>query len=99
MVYKAHHKVTVRLARRDPVVRFTAHLATGLHRRRHSVRGHWAQTRHLAHRGCDHRWDIVSINRDKYECGACGAKRWWRTAHMRGDATRGFVTKDYEVTK
>jgi hypothetical protein len=99
MVYKAHNRVTIRLARRDPVVRFTTALATGLHRRRHGVRGHWAQTRKLAHRNCDHSWDIVSINRDKYQCGRCGAKRWWRTAHMRGDATRGFVTKEYDVTE
>jgi hypothetical protein len=96
IVYKAHHHVTIRLAHRDPVVRFTTALATGLHRRRHGVRGHWAQTRRLIARGCGHQWDI--IDKDHYQCAACSAKRWWVKHHARGDATRGFVTKDYPVT-
>jgi hypothetical protein len=96
IVYKAHNQVTIRLAHRDPVVRFTTALATGLHRRRHGVRGHWAQTRRLVARGCGHQWDIIT--KDRYECASCGAKRWWVKHHARGDATRGFVTKDYPVT-
>lgn len=99
IVYAAHSHVTIRLAHRDPVMRFVSGLATGLHRRRHGVRGHWAQTRRPYAMSCDHRWDIVSINKDKYQCIDCNAKRWWVKDHARGDATRGFVTKDYEVTE
>jgi hypothetical protein len=99
ITYKAHHHVTLRLAHRDPVMRFTQGLATGLHRRRHGVRGHWAQTRKPYAMSCDHKWDIVSINKDKYQCITCNAKRWWVKDHARGDAMRGFVTKDYEVTR
>lgn len=96
IVYKAHHHVTIRLAHRDPVVRFTTALATGLHRRGHGVRGHWAQTRRLIARGCGHQWDIIAEGR--YQCAACSAKRWWVRDHTRGDTTKGFVTKDYPVT-
>ena len=96
-VFKAHHRISLRLEHKDPVTYFTRHLSTGLHRRRHGVRGHWAQTRRLVTRGCDHQWDGIAP--DKYECLTCGAKRWWRKAHMRGDSTIGFITKEYDVTR
>lgn len=70
-------------------------------RRRHVVRGHWCYARKgdgdpaCAHTwvpepAADARW---ATNVDRQYC-ACGARRWWRREHERGDAAEGYVHHD-----
>lgn len=70
-------------------------------RRRHVVRGHWCYARKgdgdpaCAHTwvpepAADGRW---ATNVDRQHC-ACGARRWWRREHERGDAAEGYVHHD-----
>jgi hypothetical protein len=95
-VLAPHHKVTIHLEGRKALQRIQNNLQTGQHHRYHSVRGHWCQTRRIT--GCEHDWEPV--NPDRYEClKGCGAKRWWKKNHHRGDISLGEVTKEYEVTK
>ena len=64
--------------------------------------------------GCLHEWqrchddwtpwpdgphDPIPLRLNHWACKTCAGKRWWRPKHMRGDATRGFVVKDYAVTE
>lgn len=93
----SHHKVTIHLSVPEAVRKVVDTLhSTGIHHRRHSVRGHWAQTRRNVN-GCTHSWEPETV--DKYHCLDCKAKRWWRVKHNRGDIALGMVTKEYEVTE
>ena len=84
-----------------------------IERRRHEVRGHYCHD-HTAREymriaGCMHDWqpcdetwarsDAAPAEVNHWTCGTCGGKRWWRVAHERGSAERGFVAHDgYEIT-
>lgn len=65
-----------------------------IRRRRHDVRGTWCQKSGIP--TCPHIWEDVDPNRKK--CKLCDRKWFWRKAHMRGDASLGFVRhSSYEV--
>lgn len=96
MVLAKHNVITLHMKQEVAVRRFISGLQTGLHRREHDVRGHWAQTRRFQ-TACTHVWEPTDL--DHYQCLRCQAKRWWRTAHKRGSNEIGTVTKDYEVTE
>lgn len=73
--------------------------STGTHAspRRHQVMGHFV------HRGgdrsCSHQWERQPGETPKrWCCSACERKRVWRAAFERGDAGKGFVRQDYQVT-
>jgi hypothetical protein len=67
-----------------------------------------------ARAGCIHAWiphpayaeDIEHLHIDakgnvewsNYQCTECQGHRYWRKKHERGDASKGFVIKDYTVT-
>lgn len=82
-------------------IRFAADRAASP-RRAHEVMGHWCETRRAAAARCDHVWmadGAKGADRTRRQvCLWCDAKRWWRWPHTRGDATLGFVHKDYEAT-
>lgn len=62
--------------------------------RRHDVRPHY---RTIPKRtGCDHDFKEIEEHR-KWVCNKCGAMRIRVKKHMRGDSTRGYVYKNYEV--
>jgi hypothetical protein len=62
-------------------------------RRAHEVRGHWREDRwHPGSPNCKHTWS-------EDHCTTCGAQRFWIHKHQRGDASLGFVTHSYEVSK
>lgn len=67
-------------------------------RRAHEVRGHWMLATHGkgGRPGCSHL--PISGDGDTCICGKCGGKLVWRDHHQRGDASLGFVKKEYEVT-
>jgi len=96
IVYPAHHVVRLKLEHTIEI-RKLAKAIIGERRRAHEVRGHWCQSRKIG-RGCVHRWRQVDEHR--YECDwDCGAKRWWKNDHVKGDASLGWVDKRYEVTR
>jgi len=75
---------------------FTRAIKNREHPRRHDVRGFWRH-RHGIPQGCGHDWPATP-DRDKiYKCKKCGRERWWVHDHQRGDASKGFVDKHYEV--
>lgn len=96
VVLKEHHVLKLRLEHKDPVTRYLSHLSTGLHRKLHDVRGHWAQNRKKTI-SCSHDW--VQFDPHHFQCVKCGTNRWWKTDHQRGKKKLGQVTKEYNVTK
>jgi hypothetical protein len=71
--------------------------ATLVRRRAHQVRGHWRNDwRHPLTVKCEH----VYTSRDGcLVCVKCQGRKLHIAEHVRGDASLGFVTHDYEVTK
>jgi hypothetical protein len=68
--------------------------ATMLRRRAHQVRGHWRKDwRNPLSPLCEHEFD------DDMICQRCQGRKLWIGEHERGDASLGFVTHDYTVTK
>lgn len=96
VVYHSYNRVKLRLDRTKALERVKSHLEMGMTRRRHEVRGHWCQS-HQRGIGCTHVWD--AFDPDHFKCVKCGTSRWWRKHHARGDSTKGWVQKDYEVTR
>jgi hypothetical protein len=96
MVLAKHSLVTLHIDQSVAIRRFISGVHTGLHRRLHDVRGHWAQTRRHQN-ACTHVWDPVDA--DHYRCLRCEAKRWWRKNHSRGLLEVGTIVKEYEVSK
>lgn len=69
-------------------------------RRAHDVIGHYAYSlkrRPLAWETCSHLWKPVVEEPHQQQCARCGWRRWWRRAHTRGNAARGFASKSYNV--
>jgi hypothetical protein len=99
VILQAHTKVTMRVEHENPVKRYASYLATGLHRPRHEVRGHWCQNRKLRpHRLCEgHQWE--PLDKDHFYCLKCGAKRWWKIPHERGREELGRKTTEYKVKR
>jgi hypothetical protein len=98
VVHKAHSRIGLRLEHEDPVTRFISGLKpSGIHRQRHDVRGHWAQSRKMG-AGCTHQWE-PDLDADHFQCALCGAKRWWRKNHQRGSSQVGSNTAEYEVKR
>lgn len=64
--------------------------------RRHDVRGTWCHARGQA-QGCSHIWPETPDEDNHYICGKCGRVRWWRHPHQRGDASKGFIDKEYKA--
>lgn len=99
MDYLDSHVVTIEAGRTKTVniLDRAAKHAEQSRRRAHEVRGHWMIAEHGNGRpGCSH----LPISGDGKHalCGKCGAKIVWREHHQRGDASLGFVKKEYEVT-
>jgi hypothetical protein len=95
IVMAKHNLVKLHIDQSVAMRRFVSGIHTGLHRKHHDVRGHWAQTRRHQN-ACTHVWDPIDI--DHYHCLRCEAKRWWRRDHTRGRLEEGSITKAYEVS-
>lgn len=77
--------------------------------RAHEVIGHWIHRN--VDRRCTHDWVKLEPSEDdprprerengkpylRYVCTHCGGLRSFREAHIRGDASKGFITHDYEA--
>lgn len=94
-VYAAHSMVTLTTEDYGAITRSL--MPTGHHEspRRHEVRGFFRHYHKV--RGCEHHF--LEDNRPHHwTCQHCGTRRVWVHDHLRGDASKGFVTKEYVVT-
>jgi len=98
-VYKAHRVVNIQIGKVRSVRKAYLLGAPPLPKRRHRVRGQFHH--HGGDTNCSHEWPMEPRKsydgNDVWDCQKCGRKRWWVQRHMRGDATLGYVTKEYEV--
>lgn len=93
--FMAHNVVTITLD--SPVqIRKAMSSGSGETRRAHEVPAHYAH-RHGT-RNCEHTWQKREDEENHWDCTKCGRFRYLRRHHMRGDASKGFVKKSYNVT-
>jgi hypothetical protein len=91
-----HRVLKLRLTRQAAVERTVRAMAGRLAPRRHDVNGHWSMSRRRGNPTCDHTW--VALTEKRQSCVLCEGLRWWVIGHERGDANRGYLTKDRHVT-
>ena len=94
-VYMAHSLVTLTT---EDYGRITRSFAAGGHHespRRHQVRGFFRHYHKV--RGCEHAF-IEDDQPLHWTCQHCGTIRVWIRDHERGDASKGYTTKEYAVT-
>ena len=94
-VFMAHSLVTLTTEDYGAITRSFAPAGHHESPRRHEVRGFF---RHLHRvRDCEHNF-LADDRPDHWTCQHCGTVRVWVHSHLRGDASKGFVTKEYIVT-
>lgn len=104
--YMAHSVVSIDLGGGD--MRGFFHVDGRSSPRRHEVRGHFVH--YGIDEGCQHEWqpystpelerrDVDRIGKpvSRWRCELCQGLRVRREAFQRGDASKGFVTKSYDV--
>lgn len=90
------HRLTLRLPlNKDPVRYINRKLdhAVAARKRAHDVRGHW-RNYHLVD-GCEHTWQQADEDPTYRRCTSCGGFSRFIAEHVRGDATLGWVKKEY----
>jgi hypothetical protein len=93
VAYAAHH--IVRLAPGLTVRKMSAVLTDRAPPRRHEVRAFFRH--YKVQKGCEHNWPILPDDEGHWQCSKCGGIRTRVKEHLRGDASRGFVTKEYRT--
>ena len=63
--------------------------------RRHQVRGFFRHYHQV--RGCDHAYVPIPAREGAWVCPKCSTVRVWVADHERGDASKGYVVKEYAV--
>ena len=95
VAYQAHRTVHIELGRTSIRKAFNRWAEERLSPRRHKVRGHFCHSGGDVNHG--HTWPQEPDVDGHWRCSGCGRLRWWKESHVRGDATRGWVTHDYQV--
>lgn len=97
-VFLAHSLVHIDILAASEEMRRTAITGARGAYRAHECRGTWVN--YDRNRECDHDWQEVPSEDGipRYFCIKCSQRRSWRKAHVRGDATLGWVRKQYTVT-
>lgn len=93
--YASHRVVEIDLGRIKTIRRAFEIDAPRLSPRGHEVRGYWQH--HGGDKQCGHQWPLLPDEKEVFHCVKCGRLRWWNDETVRGDATRGWVTKEYEL--
>jgi hypothetical protein len=99
-VFGAHSVVKIHLAPKETMRRM---MRPSLHtpRAAHDVKGHFAHWN--LRDGCAHAWPALPEVHDdaipRWHCQLCNGLRVWRRDYTTGDASVGFVTNDYSVTR
>ena len=92
--FMAHNVVTITLD--GPVeIRRALTSGSGETRRAHEVPAHYAHR--YGTRSCEHIWVKRENEENHWDCSKCGRFRYLRRDHIRGDASKGFVKKSYNV--
>ena len=93
----AHHTVHIHLrGKRTIRQRYLAAHHKRNSPRLHDVRGHHKH-RGGAAIGCSHVWPPTPNEKGQFICEKCERKRWFVKAFKRGDESKGFVDKDYQL--
>jgi hypothetical protein len=93
--FMSHNVVTITLD--GPVeIRKAMSSGSGETRRAHEVPAHYAHR--YGTRNCEHVWVKRETEEHHWDCSKCGRFRYLRRDHVRGDASKGFVKKSYNVT-
>ncbi len=93
--FMSHNVVTITLD--GPVeIRKAMSSGSGETRRAHEVPAHYAHR--YGTRTCEHVWVKRETEENHWDCSKCGRFRYLRRDHIRGDASKGFVKKSYNVT-
>jgi hypothetical protein len=91
--YAAHHVVTLKKhINRRVIMRSFAERSSP---RRHEVEAFWRNFNKQPH--CEHDWPLYPSEDGHFKCARCGQWRVRVKSHERGDAGRGFVTKEYRA--
>jgi hypothetical protein len=93
-----YHRVTIRLPKTDPVAYIERHFRHTSRHRAHEVRSHW-RTYVKDNKTCkpdDHDWTYDHEEGFRL-CGICFAFGRRIPEHIRGDATLGWVNKQYVI--
>jgi hypothetical protein len=101
VVYRTHSVVSISLSDKGSLRQLI--VGDRSSPRGHQVRGTWVnQDKHY----CEHNWEPEDhiLNSDgsvgkRFHCTKCPQRRTWRETHVRGDASKGWVIKHYEVTR
>lgn len=99
--YVDYHKVTLRLPKLRPIPFIERHINGDVARRHraHEVRAHWRTYLHEQHcKRDEHAWEYDHDNGYRL-CGKCMAYSRLIHEHVRGDATLGWIRKDYVIKK
>lgn len=94
--YLSHNVVSITLGRFKTVRRAFTLAGPRQSPKGHEVRGHFAH-RGGKKFGCEHAWPLKPDENGHWECSRCGRLRWHVKPHQRGDASKGFVTKEYRI--
>ena len=92
VVYRAHH-----IVRLKPATTYH-HIARAFFKRetprRHEVRPFW---RNFNKTECEHDFPYLPDDKDRFYCRKCPQWRIRVKDHLRGDAGKGFITKEYKA--
>lgn len=93
-VFMEHHVVTINLEG-IPEMRRAFEITDRASPRAHEVPSHFAHR--YGDTNCEHHWIARENEPTHWDCPLCGRFRYLRKQHMRGDASKGFITKEYSV--
>lgn len=101
-VYQAHSVITVRMGAPSHRLLDRPPNADRHSPRWHEVMGHFCHDRRARTAACSHADESGPLWTEyaprKWECLACGGKRWWREyPNGRGDAARGFSSHHHAI--
>jgi hypothetical protein len=99
--FLSHRIVTINVAeeRVSREIRRLMH-GLGIRKKRHEVIEHWCVSRRLGNPNCRTVRRVCKpriIDARSNACEFCEKTEWRREAHMRGDASLGFITHEYVV--
>ena len=96
--YMEYRRVGLKLPRDKIIRRISQQTQEYRPKRRHEVAATWCYRTGTGDPACAHpRFEPVPDTKFQ-ECPECGRLRWRRQQHLRGDASLGFVRKDYHLS-
>lgn len=96
--YLVHSHVHLKLPKERPFKVIIDDLGKSViaHKRRHHVLAHWRERQATKNNGCQH--DFEAIDPMRLRCTKCEHRKWRVNQYERGDASLGYVVKDFTVS-